>query len=250
MGYIGTRLKFFHKIRSMYSYQLELLETAAPPQHGDVLVAAFQSAGRGMGNNKWESEADKNLLTSFFLKPQKLDAEKQFYLNMAVSLSVCHTVKHYIKSSSVTIKWPNDIYVGKRKIAGILISHTVIGSMISYTIAGIGINVNQGRFLSDAPNPVSLIHHLERESDIKECLQVLLDEMNRYYPMVIAGRFVELHQHYISVLYGFAQWRYYIYRDEKIKAKIKQVLPFGQLELVTADNRLLRCNFKEIEFLM
>lgn len=246
---IGKRIVLIEEVESIYSSLMEQ-NNIDPHQHGDVLLTDFQSAGRGLANNSWESENGKNLLVSFFLKPENLEADKQFYLNIAVSLSVYHTVKHFINSESVTIKWPNDIYVDQQKIAGILISHTIMGSSIEHSVVGIGLNVNQQVFLSDAPNPVSMIHFLKKEISKEDCLLILIEKMNRYYSMLDTGHFQELHNQYTSALFRLEQWRDYLYQTEKIRARIINVLPLGQIELETTEGQIILCNFKEIEFVL
>lgn len=247
---IGTRKKFLDKIESTHAYLVDKIVSDVPPQHGDVIVTSFQKAGHGMAKNHWESEAGKNLLVSFFLQPDKLDADKQFYLNMAVSLSILHTVKYFLESKRISIKWPNDIYVEEKKIAGILISHTVMGSQIEHSVVSVGLNVNQQEFFSDAPNPISLINHLDSEIEIDNCLNVLIEEMDRYYSLFVSDQWSNLYQEYIAVLYGFKQWREYLYEAKQIRAKILKVLSCGQLELETETGQILKCNFKEIEFVI
>lgn len=121
-----------------------------------VLVCAFrQKKGRGQRGNSWESEDGKNLTFSFVLFPGHLAAEEQFRISKIVSIALVRLLAHY--GITAQIKWPNDIYVGDKKIAGILIENTLSSSgMLSRSIVGIGLNVNQEHFVSDAPNPVSM----------------------------------------------------------------------------------------------
>ena len=120
----------------------------------EVWAARFQSAGKGQKGNVWCSNPGENLTFSMYLKHKGIAARDQFVICQSVSLGVCDYLA--AKGVSATIKWPNDIYVGNNKICGILISNTVGGRILTDTVAGIGINLNQRAFPEWIPNPVSL----------------------------------------------------------------------------------------------
>ena len=119
-----------------------------------VLTADYQTAGRGQGRNTWESEPGKNLLASIRLHPRGLAAARQYALTEAGALAVRDTVAAYVGGASV--KWPNDVYAGDRKISGTLSECDISGTAIKTCTLGIGLNVNQRVFRSGAPNPVSI----------------------------------------------------------------------------------------------
>ncbi len=131
----------------------------SPLPSGTVLRADHQTAGRGQMGNGWESEAGVNLLASFLLRPEpSLDVSRQFELSMAVALAVRDMVVELLPAEvapELKVKWPNDIYVGQEKIAGILIENTLRGRVISETIVGVGLNVGQREF-GWAPNATSV----------------------------------------------------------------------------------------------
>lgn len=137
-----------------------------------VYMTDFQTAGKGQRGNGWESAKAENLLFSILLKPTDITAENQFIISQAVTLGIAD----YIKSKGITakIKWPNDIYVGDRKICGILIENTVNGHSIVSSIVGIGFNLNQLSFSPEIPNPVSLSLLTDITYDLKEELLKLL----------------------------------------------------------------------------
>lgn len=141
-----------------------------------VVVADYQTAGKGCGSNSWESERGKNLLLSILVHPQQLEAKNQFIVTQIVSVALCKTLEEYV-SAPVEIKWPNDIYVGDKKICGVLIENKLQGCMIKDSIIGIGLNVNQQAFKSDAPNPVSIRQLTGRETDLKKLLSVFLKHL-------------------------------------------------------------------------
>ena len=119
-----------------------------------VILTWRQTQGRGQVGNSWESAPDSNISMTVVLKPERLEASRQFAVSMVIALGCFDFVSRY--TDNVSVKWPNDIYVGNKKIAGILIEHKITGMYIGNSICGVGLNVNQEHFLSDAPNPVSL----------------------------------------------------------------------------------------------
>ena len=148
---------------------------------GTVVATRTQTAGRGQRGNSWESEPGRNLTFSMLLTTG-WPARRQFELSMLVALAIADSIDAAVLSRlsagedsnlccgdseahaaipPAKVKWPNDIYVGDRKICGILIEHRLSGSKLERSIAGIGININQRRFVSDAPNPVSVVNLLE-----------------------------------------------------------------------------------------
>lgn len=144
------------------------------PQYS-VVVTGNQTAGRGQRGNSWESEPGKNLLMSMlYYPPVSMSPASQFVISKAVSLAVVDLIDECLSGSDapdVAVKWPNDIYIGNRKVAGILIEHSLSSpGCIDHTVIGIGLNVNQRVFLSSAPNPVSLIEFCDRELDKEELL--------------------------------------------------------------------------------
>ena len=136
----------------------ELLAKGEWKDNERFIRAGYQTAGRGQTGNGWESEEGKNLLCSVLVESRKIKDKRPFYLNMAVSVAVHRVIKSFVfersglcsLSEALSIKWPNDIYWQDKKIAGILIENAIIGNELKYSIAGIGLNVNQTEFKSDA----------------------------------------------------------------------------------------------------
>lgn len=159
------------RIDSCRSTSSELAQEADAP-HGTVVVCREQTAGRGQRGNHWEAEPGKNLTFSILLRPASLRAACQFELSMVVSLAITDSIGALLPPASApSIKWPNDIYIGDEKVCGILIENKLSGAFIERSIAGVGININQRRFLSDAPNPTSVVlHNGGTECDLGACL--------------------------------------------------------------------------------
>ena len=159
-----------------------------------VVVADYQTAGRGCGTNRWESERGKNLLFSMQIHPVDLPAKRQFHISMAVSLAICEALGQHI--GDLSIKWPNDIYWRNAKICGILIENRLQGQRICDSIIGVGLNVNQRQFRSDAPNPVSLWQICEHETDREQLLTEILQAFDRFLVQDVRSQ-------YLSLLYSF-----------------------------------------------
>lgn len=148
---------------------------AADAPDGMCVVARRQTAGRGQRGNSWESLPYANLTFSLLVRPQALPAARQFELSMVVALGLADAVDAVLAAAGITehcsLKWPNDLYFGDRKLAGILIENSLSGINIARSIVGIGLNVNQDRFFSDAPNPVSLKNITGREHDLDTLME-------------------------------------------------------------------------------
>jgi BirA family biotin operon repressor/biotin-[acetyl-CoA-carboxylase] ligase len=243
---IGSALFYCENLPSTNSYAASLLKDKNVPE-GYVIYTNYQSAGRGQAGNKWESEANKNLLASVILYPTMINAADQFQLSMVISLGICDFLHRYTKA--VSIKWPNDIYVNDDKIAGILIENSIMGGTIEHTIAGIGININQVKFLSDAPNPVSLTNLTGAQYDLTECLSQLTSDLDKRYKYLISGDHERVMSDYISRLYRHN--RLSKFRDPKgiFEGRISGVTSAGRLRVKLKDGSVKEYSFKEIDLI-
>ena len=217
--------------------------TSPLPAGACVVVADFQTAGKGCGTNSWESERGKNLTFSMLIHPEGLPANAQFHITEVASVALCETLDPYI-NNKVEIKWPNDIYVGDRKICGMLIENRLQGSVIKDSIIGIGLNVNQREFLSDAPNPVSLYQLTEQETDRDALLKDFLGAFERVSQSKTTGR------DYRERLYRKGLEAIYEDRWGRFKARLKNVLPDGRLVLQDEKGRERAYAFKEVQFVI
>lgn len=208
-----------------------------------VVVAEYQTAGKGCGSNSWESERGKNLTFSMLIHPEDIPANDQFRITEITSVALCVVLERYL-NMKVEIKWPNDIYVGDRKICGMLIENQLQGSKIKSCIIGIGLNVNQREFLSDAPNPVSLYQLTGKETDREQLLNSFLSEFQTVYTSKTTS------SDYRERL--FRKGEACLYRDKatRFTATLKDVLPDGRLLLLdkSGDERLYA--FKEVQFII
>jgi BirA family biotin operon repressor/biotin-[acetyl-CoA-carboxylase] ligase len=206
-----------------------------------VVVADYQTAGRGCGTNTWESERGKNLLFSMLIHPQELEARRQFHISMAISLAICETLGQYI--GDLSIKWPNDIYWCNAKIAGILIENTLQGAMIKDSIIGVGLNVNQRKFHSNAPNPISLWQITEQETDRDSLLKDILKRFDDKLAQNVKSQ-------YQSMLYRRKGYHPYADHHGTFMAEIADVEDDGHLLLSDDAGRERRYAFKEVSFVI
>ena len=145
-----------------------------------MVVAASQTSGRGQRGNVWESEPGANLTFTLYHEPRGLEPRRQFELSMSAALAMARYLQGFDWGAGACIKWPNDIYVGNRKIAGILIENSVTTASIEHTRIGIGLNVNQTEFRGDAPNPVSMAMLAGRRFDLDNVRRGVADMLERH----------------------------------------------------------------------
>ena len=208
-----------------------------------VIVADYQTAGKGCGANKWEAERGKNLLFSVMIHPEKLQAKNQFIITQVVSVALCKTLERYLQME-ISIKWPNDIYVGDKKICGVLIENRLAGRMIKDMIIGIGLNVNQQEFKSDAPNPVSIKQLTGKDTDREELLKAFLDQLNACCK---SQTFIA---DYKARLYRREGMHLFKTGDTTFKASIVDVKDDGRLMLQDEDGIAHLYRFKEVTFII
>ena len=168
----------------------EWLNKEALPTYS-VIVADFQTAGRGQLDNVWESEKGKNLTFSLVLYPEALPAKQQFVISQIAALSVKETLDAY--TEGISIKWPNDVYWQDKKICGMLIENDLSGHDLFRSIIGIGINLNQMVFRGDAPNPVSLWQIIKQKVDKEVVLRQFLSHIEAYNHALLAGEMALIH---------------------------------------------------------
>ncbi len=269
------------------------LATYRPPTTKDItlVTAEYQSGGRGQAGNSWESERGQNLLFSLLLHPTFLPATHLFALSELIALSIRDAVAQVLTAPSsflpapassipasvgdhsVTVKWPNDVYVGDKKIAGILIENTLRGPFVDRCIIGCGVNVNQQRFLSDAPNPVSLRQLVGCDLERSFVLEYIIDAFARRYDAITASLHrspltaslhslpltahpstlapaPSVHSDYLAALYRRTGLHSYRDASGPFRAEIADVEPTGHLVLRDEAGHLRRYAFKEVEYLI
>ncbi len=224
-------------------------------REGDVVWADFQTAGRGQRGHEWYSRKGENLTFSVVLEPTFVPIAEQFAVSEVVALSLVDMLADY--GIEARIKWTNDIYVGDRKLVGILIEHSLATTTLRRTIVGVGINVNQTEFDASLPNPVSMAQLLGRELNAEEVLNRFLSHLQSNYDTLRGIKNEELkiknslHDRYNALLYRLNE--YYTYAlptGEKFRAKIVGTAPSGALRLENEQGKTKDYLFKEVEFVI
>lgn len=236
-----------NEIHSTNDHLEEILSTRQLPE-GSIVVARHQTHGRGQENNHWESEAGCNLTFSIVLYPEFIKAEQQFMLTQLTSISICELLDSLDLPEKAMIKWPNDIYLGSRKVAGMLIKNNISNNSISQTICGIGLNVNQMVFSENAPIAVSLAMITRKEHNLDDLLTMWHINFGRAYDIIKNGNFESLNQHYLNRLYQLDQVASYSIQNEKLRATITGIAKYGMLKLTAEDGRTFTCGMKEVVF--
>lgn len=248
----------------MYIRQTNSTSTLLREQYSDSLPhlytirTDYQSAGRGQAGNGWESEDGKNLLFSTLLRTE-MHAAEQFRLTILVSVAMREMLGRYLPADGLTIKWPNDIYFGDRKLSGILVENTLIGSRVAYSIVGIGLNVNQTAFTSNAPNPVSMRQITGVEYDVPALLDDYLEVLAQWQNAPAET----LREAYLAHLYRRTGLHPYIEREVSLAptaiarhadgaflAEIAGITPQGELLLRRESGEEKAYHFKQIRFVI
>jgi len=242
------------------STNTRLLADQAGLPDRSVYAALFQTAGRGQKGNRWESRPGENLTFSILLKPIQLSIREQFILSQVVALGLIDFL--HSEGVTATIKWPNDIYVGDRKICGTLIENVLSDRYVAAAVAGIGLNLNQRVFDPSIPNPTSLSLETGRSYAVQEWLpRVLAPIFSRcdklWSPYARNGFDAE----YLEHLYRRGEW--YEFEEmpandvptehrsgNRIKARILGIDNAARLLLEHTDGTLHPYSFKEIKYII
>ncbi|MFT5165419.1 MAG: BirA family biotin operon repressor/biotin-[acetyl-CoA-carboxylase] ligase [Saprospiraceae bacterium] len=225
--FIGKVFLTMEKLDSTNTHAIELLSKNNPSE-GTVISAWNQADGRGQIGRKWQSEAGKNLTFSIIFYPDFLPAKQQFILNQAIALGVYDFVNRFL--DNVKIKWPNDIYVGDKKICGILIQNVLSGMNIQSSVTGIGMNINQAEFDNSIPNPTSLFLETNTQFDLMPLLGIFCEKIETRYLQLRAGNYSLIQNDYLKNLYRFQEPSLFQYTEGEIfNGKIVGLMESGKL---------------------
>lgn len=226
---------------------------AAELEDMTMVMAGTQTAGRGQRGNSWESEPGLNLTFSLFFRPKGVKPAEQFAISEATALAVTDMLAS--AGIEAKVKWPNDIYVDDRKICGILIEHSLLGNSLEHSCLGIGINVNQTEFRSDAPNPVSMKMLTGTDHDLSQCAARVYSALETRLARTATPEGREaLHKEFMARLWrGDGDFHPFRERNggEEFEGRIVDVEPCGLMHLRAHGEETDRVYaFKEVEFLL
>ncbi len=244
-------IRNFKELRSTSDELRQMVDRGEVTDPLTAIRADFQTRGRGQVGNGWESEPGSNLLISVYVRPREVSVDRQFIISMAVSLAVVDTVRGVLPRRlwpALKIKWPNDIYVGERKLSGILIENRLCGRAISDSIIGVGLNVNQLAFHSDAPNPVSIRQLTGRAEGIGAMARSLVTSISAWMTLVDSAEDAIVMRDYWAALFR-ADGMCHDFADGngRFTARIDSVAPDGRLSLALPGGETRSYLFKEVE---
>lgn len=213
-----------------------------------LVVADDQTRGRGQKGNSWETERGKNIIFSLLCHPTFIPPAHQFLLSQSMAIAIQQTLASIV--DGVEVKWPNDIYVGDKKISGTLIECDLQGRSISNCIIGVGININQTIFRSDAPNPTSLALLTGKQHDREALLEDIISRFQHFYQILKEGKEQEVRSAYMSCLYRRNGSHKYADVRGEFMAEIAGIEPSGHLLLRFSNGNVVRYEFKDVRFIL
>ena len=240
---LGDPLIHLQSVDSTNRYATSLIHDSNVLE-GTVILADHQLKGKGQAGNNWHSEKNSNLLFSIILRPDFMMAEKQFYLSMCISNGLVMFISSITKHA--LIKWPNDILVNEKKIAGILIENTVMGTMLHTSVIGIGLNVNQKSFPKDIPNPVSLNWKASKDFILMDVLNDLLSELTLAIQELYGNRLDLIRTKYLNHLWRLNEWAEYEDATGRFEGRITDIADTGELLVIRRNGETRHYGFKEI----
>ncbi len=246
--FIGQKSICLKSVESTNSYATEMLRQISLLD-GTLFYTFNQTNGRGQRANTWESEPHKNIALSVVLLPFFLNVNQQFLLTQITSLALADLMAEVIKEKhKVAIKWPNDIYINDKKVAGVLIENGIKNNQIQNSIIGVGLNVNQTQFSSTIV-ATSLQLLAGKGFDLNKLIQMFCEKLEGYYLQLKAKKFEYINQKYLSNLYQINEWKNYFFDNETQEGKIIGVSAEGKLKLELKNNTMRLFDLKEITFI-
>ena len=210
---------------------------------GTVILADSQTNGKGQRGNSWLSEPCKNLLFTLIYTPDSLSALHQSKLNWLTSISLVKTLGKF--NIEAKIKWPNDIFVHRKKIAGILIENQLLGENIHCSLIGIGMNVNQQNFGELVAT--SIYNELNQFLSREILLHEIIDQMNEEFQKLTRSGNYDIKSEYESMLFQINETGFYEDHDGQFEGEIIGVKTNGFL-LVKVNGEIREYGIKEIRY--
>ncbi|HEY1047770.1 MAG TPA: biotin--[acetyl-CoA-carboxylase] ligase [Bacteroidia bacterium] len=225
---IGQNIIYFNQVASTNQFALELMKQDMA-ENGTVVIAEFQSNGRGQQGKSWISEPFENLMFSIIIKNVTKQRVDPFLMNKTITLAMFNYLNQYIKGHSVKIKWPNDILVNRKKICGILVENNFNGSVLNYSVVGIGLNVNQNFESVKGINATSLSAFSEYEIDREQIFAKLLEYIEEQIDRLEDGQYQSIAEEFDRALLGHADQTLFDINGEIVPATIIGCDGYGRL---------------------
>ncbi|PBQ30397.1 biotin--[acetyl-CoA-carboxylase] ligase [Sphingobacteriaceae bacterium] len=247
--FIGKNIIFLPEIESTNSYAIDLLKNVNLPE-GTVVHALNQTHGKGQRGSLWTAEPERNMTASFILRPTFLELKNQFFLYQVAALACYDAMAQILDSSQIDIKikWPNDILVNQKKIAGILIENTIHNGQISWCVAGIGINVNQ-EFFGENLKAASLKSITGRTYSIQYVLEILCQQLEKHYLALLNSKKENITSSYLKNLFGLNTFRDFELNGKTESFCVKGVGESGLLVLQDSAGGEREMDVKDIKWI-
>lgn len=248
--FIGQNAIFLPEVDSTNSYAISLLKNVNPFE-GTVVYTHHQTNGRGQRGNTWISENGVNIAASVILKPSFLSVKNVYQLYIISALAV-HDVLSQLPNSGqfdIKIKWPNDILVNGKKIAGILNETILQNNVVSAAVIGIGLNVNQSAF-PDLARATSLQMLFRQTFDLKQILAEICAQLEKRYLQLKNGNTDLLMKEYLAHFYKLNEWQLFRINQSECNCLVKGISETGLLVLQDNLHNTICCDVKEAEWLL
>ena len=240
--YFGSHIIQIDRVSSTNNYAAKLLNQTKIP-FGAVIMAQFQDDGRGQRGAVWQSKSGENLLFSTILEGILMKGCPPFYLSKCVALSIKDALSYFVKQK-IHLKWPNDVLVERRKIAGVLIENQWKGNNLFSSIIGVGLNVNQTHF-EYGLDATSMKLLSANNYDLKEVLQVLCTKLNFNFNRLLSKEYSDLQQDYLSSLYKYNEKTHFKIGDKLEEVVLKDVNENGMVSLEMLGGKIKEYDFSQ-----
>lgn len=241
------RILYTEETTSTNTFIKDIIAGEPETENLTLVYTGFQTAGRGQRGNTWESEKGKNLTFSVLIKPKGLPANEQFLISEISSLAVRDLLMRHC--TDIRIKWPNDVYWKDKKICGMLIENSIDSSGLSYSISGIGININQEVFVSNAPNPISLKNITGKDYVLQDMIAEFMDIIGKWFDKLTADP-AGIHREYLSSVFRMDIESSFRDKDGEFRGTIVDVEPHGLLVIRDTEGKTRKYGFKEIAYII
>lgn len=248
--FIGKNPVFLPVTESTNSYAIELLKNVNPPE-GTIVYTDHQTRGRGQRGTVWESEPASNMMVSVILKPAFLDLKKQHFLYQVAALACYDTIAQLLDDSQfdIKIKWPNDILVNRRKIAGVLIENNLVNNVVTWSVVGVGINVNQV-FFDSLGAATSLKQVSDTAFDVRDVMLKFCYWLEKRYLSLMSGKFDLLGRDYLDNFFGIKSTVWFELDGAVRRMLVEGISPGGLLLLRGEDEIQREVDVKEVKWLI
>lgn len=231
---IANKVEYLAIAQSTSNYIANCIKTGSI-EYGLTVLTYNQTDGRGQRSNTWFTGTEKNVALSFYLNQDGIKLPKLFYLNKLCSLAIHQVVIGFAPNADVKIKWPNDVLINEKKVAGILVENVFQGNKAQH-ICGIGLNVNEDKFPDTLSKMATSLYKITgKKLPLNEVCEKLFFELNYYHSLMLLGNYAKIDALYHSLLLGLNQVRTFVKEGVEFNAIVLGVNKDGLLRLQNAN---------------